>query len=428
MSRTKISEYSATAADNTDINAINIAEGCAPSGINNAIREMMKQLKDFQAGTAGDPLSVGGNLSYTGTLTGSTGILNIGSGQIYKDASGNVGVGTATPAEKLQIASGGKIRINRPDNATHTLQYMGAGGTGGYVFDNINNDGFRWLFNGSEVLRIAATTGNVGIGATAPASKLDISGPNDAGSQIRLTRTDNNQTLSVGTQYIGTFSNNPMLFFANSAERMRITSAGNVGIGTGAPTMLLHVNGSSRLGNSEYDSGSIELNRQGTGDRVAFIDFHSSGTPGAVDFSARLIRNSGVNGRVDLTNTGTGSVHVVANTNGVALANGATSWAAISDERLKTDLVGITNAVSKVASLRAVTGRYKTDDENKSRAFLIAQEIQAVLPEAVDIGDDEMETLSLRYTDTIPLLVAAIKEQQAQIEQLRAEIEILKGN
>jgi hypothetical protein len=69
MSRTKISEYSATAADNTDINAINIAEGCAPSGINNAIREMMKQLKDFQAGTSGDNVTVGGNLAVTGTAT-----------------------------------------------------------------------------------------------------------------------------------------------------------------------------------------------------------------------------------------------------------------------------------------------------------------------------------------------------------------------
>ena len=54
MPKTKISEFSATPGNNTDIDGINIGEGCAPSGINDAIRELMAQLKDFQAGTAGD--------------------------------------------------------------------------------------------------------------------------------------------------------------------------------------------------------------------------------------------------------------------------------------------------------------------------------------------------------------------------------------
>ena len=62
MAKTKISEYSATAASNTDINGIDIAEGCAPSGINDAIRTLMKQIKDLQAGTSGDtiPIAAGG--------------------------------------------------------------------------------------------------------------------------------------------------------------------------------------------------------------------------------------------------------------------------------------------------------------------------------------------------------------------------------
>ena len=62
MPKTKISEYSATAADNTDIDGIDIAEGCAPSGINNAIRELMAQIKELQSGASGDtiPLTAGG--------------------------------------------------------------------------------------------------------------------------------------------------------------------------------------------------------------------------------------------------------------------------------------------------------------------------------------------------------------------------------
>jgi hypothetical protein len=54
MPKTKISEFSATPANNTDIDSINLAEGCAPSGINDAIRELMAQLKDFQTGAQGD--------------------------------------------------------------------------------------------------------------------------------------------------------------------------------------------------------------------------------------------------------------------------------------------------------------------------------------------------------------------------------------
>jgi hypothetical protein len=69
MAKTKVSEYSATAADNTDISNINIAEGCSPANVNNAIRSLMAQLKDMQAGTAGDSFVVGGNLSVTGTST-----------------------------------------------------------------------------------------------------------------------------------------------------------------------------------------------------------------------------------------------------------------------------------------------------------------------------------------------------------------------
>ena len=67
MAKTKISEYDSTASANTDIDSINIDEGCAPSGINNAIREVMAHLKDFQAGLSGDtlPIASGGTGSTT---------------------------------------------------------------------------------------------------------------------------------------------------------------------------------------------------------------------------------------------------------------------------------------------------------------------------------------------------------------------------
>jgi hypothetical protein len=71
MPKTKISEFSATPANNTDIDSINIAEGCAPSGINDAIRELMAQLKDFQTGAVGDSFNgpVGATTAGTGAFT-----------------------------------------------------------------------------------------------------------------------------------------------------------------------------------------------------------------------------------------------------------------------------------------------------------------------------------------------------------------------
>jgi len=70
MAKTKISEFSSTPANNTDIDSINIAEGCAPSGINDAIRELMSQLKDWQAGLSGDVTVVAAGGTGIGTLTG----------------------------------------------------------------------------------------------------------------------------------------------------------------------------------------------------------------------------------------------------------------------------------------------------------------------------------------------------------------------
>ena len=71
MPKTKISEFSATPANNTDIDSINIAEGCAPSGINDAIRELMAQLKDFQTGAVGDSFNgpVGTSTAAAGAFT-----------------------------------------------------------------------------------------------------------------------------------------------------------------------------------------------------------------------------------------------------------------------------------------------------------------------------------------------------------------------
>jgi hypothetical protein len=98
----------------------------------------------------------------------------------------------------------------------------------------------------------------------------------------------------------------------------------------------------------------------------------------------------------------------------------ATSWSSNSDERIKENLLPIENAVEKVTSLRAVTGNYIQDETKTSHAFLIAQDLLKVLPEAVDTTNSEK--YGVAYTETIPLLVAAIKELNAKVTALETQL------
>lgn len=92
--------------------------------------------------------------------------------------------------------------------------------------------------------------------------------------------------------------------------------------------------------------------------------------------------------------------------------------AAFSDERLKTNIEIIPNALDKVMALRGVT--YSRKDVGGRQTGLIAQDVRSVLPEAVIEDDDEMKTLSVVYGNLVGLLVEAIKE-------LKAEVNALKG-
>lgn len=148
-----------------------------------------------------------------------------------------------------------------------------------------------------------------------------------------------------------TGGNGTLVFNTTSAERMRITSGGRLLLGT--------TNEYSYRMMIEGSSGNLFWMTNGSGNAQIFLT------------------------------TGSAFYITTANSSGVYLANGATSWSAYSDLRLKTITGNITSALTSLNKLSAVRYTLKADTTNKQRVGLIAQEVQSVLPEAVDTDEKE---------------------------------------
>jgi hypothetical protein len=138
----------------------------------------------------------------------------------------------------------------------------------------------------------------------------------------------------------------------------------------------------------------------------------------------------------------TGNVGIGTTTPGMALqVNGTSAWTVVSDARLKMNVETISDGLSLVKRLRGVRFQWRPADERQPEVGsaltlpadgkhfgFIAQEIAAVVPEAVVVPEREsIEPYGLKEADLIPILVEAVKEQQAEIEQLRATVAALKS-
>ena len=139
MAKTKISEFSTTANNNSDINSINISEGCAPSGINDAIRELMRQLKEFQTGGAGDSVNSGGDFSVaTNKFT-------------VASATGNTAVAGTLGATGDFAVNTNKFTVTAASGNTSVAGTLGAAGNFA-----VNTDKFT----------VAASSGNTAVAGT----------------------------------------------------------------------------------------------------------------------------------------------------------------------------------------------------------------------------------------------------------------------
>jgi hypothetical protein len=129
---------------------------------------------------------------------------------------------------------------------------------------------------------------------------------------------------------------------------------------------------------------------------------------------------------VSATNGTTSSIYVASADLSFNPSSGqlsAVSFNSTSDERLKTDIEPITDALNTIEKISGKT--YKLVSNNINSAGVIAQELQAVLPNSVsDRGDG---FLSVNYDSIIPYLIEAVKELSISNQELQKEIEILKS-
>ena len=201
-----------------------------------------------------------------------------------------------------------------------------------------------------------------------------------ANYSVLVSSGDNSNGLLLGS-----ITEDPVIFGTNGTQRMRITSGGNVGIGTASPLSKLNV------------IGTVRINSASAPDANYYLQLENSSSQKAK----------------------------------------ANAWDTYSDSRIKTDIQPIVNAIDKVNLLNPVY--YQKHDSYVENDFLnidydssvkslgfIAQEVYNIIPEAVNTGTTN-ELWAMDYTKIIPILTKAIQEQNALIKTLEQRILTLEN-
>jgi hypothetical protein len=331
-------------------------------------------------------------------------------------------------------------------------------------------DTIAFTEGGLESMRITSA-GDVGIGTSTPAAKLHVNGENiivdrNAGDPyyaFYTGGTDSNVSLYGG-------STNGFRVFTASTERMRITSTGNLAIGTTSTTGLVTL---GRAGGGQY-IGALD---NSTGYEIGYIQFNSdnmtlnpqggaSGTTGFFRFNTSNVErmridssgnvlvgttstspSSGVGTKIqptgfvrcvsaDSTNstenwsmysTGAANYRFYVGWGGTIYAT-STTITSLSDERVKENIADIDVGLDAVMALKPRRFDWKAGkgkDIKGDRGF-IAQEFETVFPEMIDEWKDPApegeEPYKAVNADLIPVLVKAIQELKAEVDSLKQQL------
>ena len=375
--------------------------------------------------------------------------------KFFWDASAeSLGIGTTSPTSyavygygpsiELSGGYGGSVIVSDTSQTNKTvLTHFGSSGEG--ILKTTTSKSLHFSTNDSAPMMTIDSSGNVGIGTSSPNDKVDISG--STGDGYRLTdgtHTGVFRSISGGT-ILKTTTNHALIFCSNDTERMRIDSSWNLLVVTTDSAMASASGGNEGIkldgsqGQLQVTSVSdvqMYLNRQSTDGEIAV--FRKDGTTvGSIGTASGystigsgdtgLIFHSGddaIYGWNTSTNAARGSaIDLGTNTRKFKDAHfsgtvNAANFNTTSDATLKTNVETLTGSLDAVKALRGVS--YDWIDSGNSEVGVIAQEVEAVVPDVVSTNDQGIK--SVKYGNLVGVLIEAIKEQQQRIEALEAKL------